>query len=99
GRDAVSRSHLLASVLAQAFADRARWYGDPAFARVPTTQLLAPARLARLRQRITDDAVSEPTVARVPEHGTTHLSVVDGAANAVALTPTINPAFRAPFPL
>src|SRR5262249_21116831 len=97
GRDAVSRSHLLASVLAQAFADRARWHGDPAFTQVPPRQLPAPARLERLRPRITDDTVSEPMVALVPDHGTTHLSVVDGAGNAVALTTTINTGFGAGF--
>lgn len=96
-RDPVGRAHLLASVLAQAFADRARWYGDPGFTRVPTAQLLASTRLGRLRQRITDDAVSVPDVALDADHGTAHLSVVDGAGNAVALTTTINTAFGAGF--
>jgi gamma-glutamyltranspeptidase/glutathione hydrolase len=87
--------HLLAGALAQGFADRARWYGDPAFTAVPVRRLLAPGRLHALRARLSAVRVSEPETALVPDAGTAHVSVVDAAGNAVALTTTINTAFGA----
>jgi gamma-glutamyltranspeptidase/glutathione hydrolase len=87
--------HLLAGALAQGFADRARWYGDPAFTAVPVPRLLAPARLRALRARLSAVRVTEPETALVPDAGTAHVSVVDADGNAVALTTTINTAFGA----
>ena len=87
--------HLLAGALAQGFADRARWYGDPAFAAVPVARLLAPPRLRALRARLSAVRVTEPSAALVPDAGTAHVSVVDADGNAVALTTTINTAFGA----
>src|SRR5581483_11252065 len=59
--------HLLAGALAQGFADRARWYGDPAFTAVPVPRLLAPARLRALRARLSAVRVTEPETALVPD--------------------------------
>jgi len=87
--------HLLATVLAQGFADRARWYGDPAFGNVPVGRLLAPSRLMALRARMSAVRVSEPDTALTPEQGTAHVSVVDDAGNAAAITTTINTPFGA----
>jgi gamma-glutamyltranspeptidase/glutathione hydrolase len=81
--------------MAQAFADRARWYGDPDFATVPVAALLVPARLAALRARLSAVRVVEPSAALVADHGTAHVSVVDGAGNAAAITTTINTSFGA----
>ena len=87
--------HLLAGAMAQGFADRARWYGDPAFAPVSLATLLAPPRLGRLRAGLSAVRVVEPRAELAPEHGTAHVSVVDAAGNAAAITTTINTAFGA----
>jgi gamma-glutamyltranspeptidase/glutathione hydrolase len=42
GAGTATTLHLLAGVMAQAFADRARWYGDPDVTPVPVGPLLAP---------------------------------------------------------
>ena len=88
-------AHLLSGAMAQAFADRARWYGDPEFSAVPTERLLAPSRLRALRAQLRADAVVEPTIEFAPDAGTAHVSVVDTAGNAAAITTTINTVFGA----
>jgi gamma-glutamyltranspeptidase/glutathione hydrolase len=84
--------HLLAAVMAQGFTDRATWYGDT---RVPVRTLLDPERLRALRARMPADRVAEPVAALTIDAGTAHVSVVDTAGNAVAMTTTINTAFGA----
>jgi gamma-glutamyltranspeptidase/glutathione hydrolase len=96
--------HLLAEAMKNAFADRARFYGDPDFVPVPLSRLLAPANTAALRRRIRaattldhgayGSAATSGTA--VPaDAGTSHLSVMDAAGNAVACTTTINTPFGA----
>jgi len=89
--------HLLAGAMAQAFADRARWYGDPAATPVPVDALLAPPRLARLRAglRATARAEPDPALAAAAGGGTANVSVLDAEGGAVALTTTINGPFGA----
>jgi gamma-glutamyltranspeptidase/glutathione hydrolase len=86
--------HLKAEVMRRAFADRARWIGDPAFNRaMPLARLGSKAYAARLRRSIDPEkaSVSAPdsfTWTRESEE-TTHLSVVDDERNAVSLTYTL----------
>jgi gamma-glutamyltranspeptidase / glutathione hydrolase len=87
--------HLLAGVLAQGFADRARWYGDPDFTTIPVRALLAPTRLASLRRRLSAVAVTAPRTDLAPDHGTAHVSAVGADGEAAAITTTINTAFGA----
>ncbi|HYV57872.1 MAG TPA: gamma-glutamyltransferase [Candidatus Nitrosopolaris sp.] len=87
--------HLLAGAMAQAFADRARWYGDPAFTSVPVGALLAPPRLRVLRQGLSAVRVPTPRATLTPDAGTANVSVVDGEGNAAAITTTINTGFGA----
>jgi len=94
--------HLLAEAMQHAFADRALFYGDADLVDVPLPRLLAPANTAALRRRISavqtlEHAAygSEPAASAVAlrDSGTTHLSVMDGAGNAVACSTTVNTAF------
>src|SRR5438477_2163462 len=95
GRGTPTALHLLAGAMAQAFADRARWYGDPEFTRVPVGALLAPPRLAALRSALSALRPTAQNTALVPDHGTAHVSVVDAEGNAAAITTTINTGFGA----
>jgi gamma-glutamyltranspeptidase/glutathione hydrolase len=89
--------HLLTESLQFAFADRAEFYGDPDVVRVPLATLTSPARGRDQRARISAPTTFSPqwygTGAVESDHGTSHLSIVDGAGNAVACTTSINTAF------
>ena len=96
--------HELAEALKHGFADRARFLGDPAFVRVPLEHLLDARYHQELARRIQTmrvlahdaygTAAKRPTEA-ARDGGTAHVSVVDQAGNAVALTTTINLEFGA----
>jgi gamma-glutamyltranspeptidase/glutathione hydrolase len=95
-----SRSiHLLAETFRRAFADRARYLGDPDFVDVPLARLLSKERADSMRAEIDLEKASPSPAA--PAGGTrgqtTHLGVVDGAGNAVSLTTTINDFFGCHF--
>ena len=86
--------HLMIEAMRRAYADRARYLGDPAFnPGMPIERLTSKAYAAELRRTIDDGraSVSSPDRFEWPREGgeTTHLSVVDGARNAVSLTYTL----------
>lgn len=80
-----------------AMADRAAYGGDPAFARVPVAELLAPAHLGAIAAdcgpRTFPAAHYTPAAPPPDDHGTLHISVMDAEGWAVALTTTINTSF------
>jgi gamma-glutamyltranspeptidase / glutathione hydrolase len=94
-----------------AFADRNRFLADADVVPVPVRGLLDPAYLlARAQLLDRDRALTAPLRAGnppwgpsappasqppQPENGTSHLSIVDAAGNAVALTSTVEDAFGA----
>ena len=94
-----------------AFADRAQFVADPEFVRAPAGRWTSLLDDAYLRQRAAlIGARSMPSVAPgqpaaealvhapmqpQPEHGTSHISVVDAEGRAVAMTTTIEAAFGA----
>ena len=91
--------HLLTEVMRRAYADRARWLGDPDFYGVPTEGLVSKEYAAKLRASI-DLAKKSPVEPGLPpgakeSDDTTHFSVVDKDGNAVACTTTINSTFGA----
>lgn len=92
----VDSLHLLIEAMKRAYADRARYLGDPAFADAPLKRLLSADYAAQLRASIRlDRAATADEVAAVqaaPREGsnTTHFSVVDAAGNAVSNTTTLN---------
>jgi gamma-glutamyltranspeptidase/glutathione hydrolase len=87
--------HLLIEAMKRAYADRARYLGDPAFAKAPITTLLSKDYAAQQRASI-DLARATPwtdALSAVPPRegqNTTHYSVVDAAGNAVSNTYTLN---------
>ena len=86
--------HLLIEAMKRAYADRARYLGDPAFVNAPADMLISKDYAARQRASI-DLARATPAEAlsvRPPREGsnTTHYSVVDSSGNAVSNTYTLN---------
>lgn len=90
-----SSLHLLIEAMKRAYADRARYLGDPAFVNAPITTLLSKDYAAKQRASI-DLARATPwtdALSAVPPRegqNTTHYSVVDAAGNAVSNTYTLN---------
>ena len=87
--------HLLIQAMKRAYADRARYLGDPAFVKAPTNILLAKDYATKLRAEIDPERATpadKVTAALPPREGsnTTHYSVVDSQGNAVANTYTLN---------
>jgi len=91
GAGSSAGTHLVAEAMKLAFADRAAHLGDPDFVDVPTERLTSRVYADALRARIGEKAavVASPGLP-ADDAGTTHLSVVDSAGNAVAITKTIN---------
>ena len=87
--------HLLIEAMKRAYADRARYLGDPAFVNAPTSTLVAKDYAAKQRASINLDHAtpsSEVFSPKPPREGsnTTHFSVVDSLGNAVSNTYTLN---------
>jgi gamma-glutamyltranspeptidase/glutathione hydrolase len=94
GFGSAAHLHLLAEAMRRAFADRARYLGDPDFAAdMPIERLVSKEYAAELARSIRLDRASpsSPTTFSWPAESdeTTHVSVVDAARNAVALTYTL----------
>ena len=100
--------HLIGEAMKLAFADRAAYMGDSDFVDVPVARLVskeyADAQRARLNppwfkrppgQWFKKESVLTVKGPGLPndDSGTAHLSVVDAAGNAVAITKTINTPF------
>ena len=87
--------HLLIEAMKRAYADRARYLGDPAFIDAPTNMLIAKDYAAKQRASI-DPARATPWAEAAPARpqregsNTTHYSVVDSRGNAVSNTYTLN---------
>ncbi|MCC2112429.1 MAG: gamma-glutamyltransferase, partial [Hyphomicrobiales bacterium] len=96
GANSAATIHLFAEAARRAYADRARYLGDPDFVEVPVAKLTDPAYASRLAATISPDRAtpSEEIIAGALIDGesneTTHFSVVDGSGNAVANTYTLN---------
>ncbi len=79
---------LLASVMREAFAERARAVADPDFIGVPQAELVSPQWADAAAERIRA-GVKRPVAAVAGGEGTTHVSTYDAEGNAVALTHTL----------
>lgn len=92
--------HLISESMKLAFADRAHWLGDPAFAKVPRG-LMDKGYARKLAARIHPSQIIEVKSHGIPpkvtedifDKHTTHFSCADSAGNWVAITATINTHF------
>ncbi len=98
-RFGADRFHLLAEVWRRAYADRVL-LGDPRTSQASAPQLLSGAWLDQRAKEIRANKASDSERVRAwsrdatgESKETTHLSVMDGAGNAVSLTTTLNGAF------
>ena len=90
--------HVLIEAMKHAFADRARWLGDPDYYPIPVAGLISPRYGMSLAREIsanstkfwTDYGSTQPPP---DDGGTSHFCVADNAGNIVALTETINGTF------
>ena len=90
--------HTVTESLRRAFADRARFLGDPEVVKdVPVARLVSKEHAATLRKTIHADraSVSSPSSFEWPAESseTTHFSVVDADRNVVALTTTLEDSY------
>ena len=90
--------HTVSEAMRRAFADRARFLGDPdARKEMPVERLVSKEYAATLRKTIHADraSVSSPESFEWPAESseTTHFSVVDADRNAVALTTTLEDSY------
>jgi gamma-glutamyltranspeptidase/glutathione hydrolase len=87
--------HLIIEAMKRAYADRARYLGDPSFVNAPVAILIAKDYAAKQRASMDLDRATPWTdalSATPPREGsnTTHYSVVDSLGNAVSNTYTLN---------
>jgi gamma-glutamyltranspeptidase/glutathione hydrolase len=87
--------HLMIEAMKRAYADRARYLGDPDFISAPVATLMSKDYAAKQRAGIDPDRATPWTdalSATPPREGsnTTHYSIVDSAGNAVSNTYTLN---------
>ncbi|MEX2239245.1 MAG: gamma-glutamyltransferase [Burkholderiales bacterium] len=87
--------HLFSEAARLAYGDRARYVGDPDFHPVPVARMLAPAYLESRARQIGERSMgfALPGTLDPETPGTSHLSVVDGDGNAVAMTTSIEMGF------
>ena len=94
GADSADTRHLMAEVMRRAFADRARYLGDPAFTKIP--DFLTTTEYAKKLAASIDMSKATPSVTLAGDiplkdesKDTTHFSVIDADGNAVSNTYTL----------
>ncbi|CAN5281729.1 gamma-glutamyltransferase [soil metagenome] len=95
GAGSVDALHVSIEAMKRAYADRARYLGDPSFVSAPMRQLISKDYSAKQRASIDMEKATPWTdalSATPPREGsnTTHFSVVDTDGNAVSNTYTLN---------
>lgn len=94
GFHTVASIHLMAEAERLAFADRAKYLGDPDFFKAPVTRLISYSYLQdRLKNFNPDSAGNSEQIQAgiIPEsEETTHLDTYDREGNAVSVTTTLN---------
>lgn len=103
-RNSAQDIHTLTEFMRLAYADRARYLGDPDFVEVPVQRLLSPEYLSQ-REALIDPARAGDSKALVPElfqparesFDTTHFNVADESGMVVSLTYTLNFSFGSSY--
>ncbi|ACB97185.1 gamma-glutamyltransferase [Beijerinckia indica] len=99
GPDSARTIHLTGEAMRRAYADRAKYLGDPDSVTIPLNNLLSKTYASRLRKEIDADHATPSDalqpLAPLPHESdqTTHFSVVDAEGNAVSNTYTLNFSF------
>jgi len=100
GRDSPRTLHRITEAMRRAFFTRAARLGDPDFVSIPVEELTSKSYASDLARSIgekaTPSAQLAPFAVQTPEGDhTTHLSTIDEAGNAVALTYTLEDSYGA----
>ncbi|MEJ0096029.1 MAG: gamma-glutamyltransferase [Methylocella sp.] len=96
GANSAAAIHLLAEAMKLAYADRARYLGDPDQVSVPLRALVSKAYAALLRAQISTEKATPASESKRPDpipyesDQTTHFSIIDADGNAVGNTYTLN---------
>ena len=85
--------HLFAEAGRLAFADRARYLGDPDFVAVPVRKLLDGSYLSKRAALIGERSMGEAPAGDTEASGTSHFSIVARDGSVAAMTTTIESAF------
>jgi gamma-glutamyltranspeptidase/glutathione hydrolase len=85
--------HYFAEAGRLAYADRAKYLGDPDFVSVPVSSLLKPSYLSRRARLIGENSMRLAPAGDPEAFGTSHVSIVDAQGDAVAMTTTIEASF------
>ena len=85
--------HLFAEAGRLAYADRAYYVGDPAYADVPTARLIGGAYLDERAKLIGERSIGRALPGGAEAIGTSHFSIVDASGDVVAMTTTIEATF------
>ena len=101
--DPAAMYHVVAEAMKFAFADRAKWLGDPDFVNVPSG-LVEKEYAKQIAAKIKLDTVTDATPGNPPnsntkffEKHTTHIATADADGNWVAITSTVNTTFGAKY--
>jgi gamma-glutamyltranspeptidase/glutathione hydrolase len=100
GRDSPRTLHRVTEAMRQAYFIRATRLADPDFVAIPVAELISQGHAEKLAHAIGDRATPSAQLASFPilpaegDH-TTHLSAIDQAGNAVALTYTLEDSYGA----
>jgi gamma-glutamyltranspeptidase/glutathione hydrolase len=96
GPNAPQTLHLMVEAMKRSYADRAEFFGDPAFVKVPLDRLISKDYAARLRTTINlsqatpSSRIKAGITPKKEGENTTHYSIIDRHGNAVAATVTLN---------
>jgi gamma-glutamyltranspeptidase/glutathione hydrolase len=84
--------HLVAEMEKRLFADRAEYFGDPAFVDIDISELVSDAYIKRRAMEVNAKEISKLDSVKpgLESPNTTHYSIVDDEGNAVSNTYTIN---------
>ncbi|RAW01179.1 gamma-glutamyltransferase [Pseudochryseolinea flava] len=99
GHNTTAAAHLLTEAERRVYADRATYLGDPDFFNVPVQQLTDRLYVEERMKNFTPEkatpsaSVKEGAFMVYESPQTTHLSIVDAAGNAVAVTTTLNDSY------